>query len=110
MRLPACPSLAMSPAQPMASSSACGARTTADFGRLDPSTRVERDSRGLARVVAHAVVERGLVDQLVERDARLPAHRGSGVEDGELLDRLRLLVERAVDQARVGVLDRARAV
>ena len=60
----------------MASSSACGARTTADFGRLDPNTRVERDRRVLARVVAHAVVERGLVDQLVERDARRPADRG----------------------------------
>src|SRR6478735_4821427 len=103
MRLPASASLAMSPEQPMASSSACGARTTADFGRLDPSTRVERDGRGLARVVAHAVVERGLVDQLVERDGRGPADGLGRVEDRELLDRLRLLVERAVDQARVGV-------
>src|SRR3954447_11072981 len=109
MRAPCSASLAMSPEQPMASSSACGARTTADFGRLDPNTRVERNRLVLARVVADAVVQRGLVDQLVERDPRGPADGRRGVEDRQLLDRLGLLVQGAVDQARVGVLDRARA-
>src|SRR3954447_21285916 len=101
MRLPASASLAMSPEQPMASSSACGARTTADVGRLDPNTGIEWNRRGLARVVAGAVVARGLVDQLVERDPGRPADRGRRVEHGQLLDRLGLLVQGAVDQTGV---------
>src|SRR3954462_5792258 len=99
MRAPCSASLAMSPEQPMASSSACGARTTADFGRLGPNTRVERNRLVLARVVAGAVVVRSLVDQLVEGDPRGPAGCGRSIEDRKLLDRLRLRVQRAVDQA-----------
>src|SRR4051794_4269497 len=100
----------MSPEQPMASSSACGARTTADLGRLDSNTRVERDGRRFARVVAQAVVEGRFVDQLVERDPRSPADASGRVQDGQLLDGFGLRVQRSVDHARVGVLDRAGTV
>src|SRR4029079_5760433 len=98
----------MSPEQPMASSSAWGARTTADDGRLDPNMRVDRDGCRLARVGTDPVVQRRLVDQLVECGRRSPSHGRGRVEDGQLLDRLRLLVEGAVNQARVDMLDRAR--
>ena len=100
----------MSPEQPIASSSACGARTTADFGRSDPNTRGERD-RCRPRARRRARGSRCAVSSISSSSVirRPPADGRRRVEDRQLLDRLRLLVERAVDQARVGVLDRAGA-
>src|SRR5690349_20002145 len=103
IRAPAAAIRAISPEQPIASSSAWGAMTSAEPGSSGKCGRA--DAALGAQVAVRPVERRGLGDQGVEADLGPPADRGRRALHGQLLQRLRLLVERAVDLACVAVFD-----
>src|ERR1043165_7357472 len=96
IRAPEAAIRAIRPEQPIASSSACGARTSAEPGSSDTQRaqwphRLREHMRayrlGVRADVVVVAVERGrLADQLVQAQLRLPAHRSRGAEDRQLLE------------------------